>query len=111
MHHDMTPAAYFDYAQRQREKAKASQSLEEDNEVESYFFVSSIPWLHYREMNQPSGRESNPRFSWGKYEADFRGELMLPFTVLVHHALADGIHIARFYACLDEEIARLADGR
>lgn len=28
----------------------------------------------------------------------------MPVSVLCHHALVDGLHIARFYDCLNEEL-------
>ena len=31
--------------------------------------------------------------------------MMMPVSILVHHALADGIHIARFYESLKNKIA------
>ena len=34
--------------------------------------------------------------------------LMLPVTLLAHHALVDGVHIARFYEQLDVVIHSLA---
>ena len=32
---------------------------------------------------------------------------MLPVTLLAHHALVDGLHIARFYQNLDAEMREL----
>ena len=32
---------------------------------------------------------------------------MMPLSVLVHHALADGLHIAQFYEAFDRVTARL----
>ena len=34
---------------------------------------------------------------------------MLPVTLTVHHALADGLHISRFYENLGRELAALAE--
>ena len=56
----------------------------------------------------PFPADSNPRITWGK---SFRqeGRTLLPVTLLVHHALADGIHLARFYEALDRELERLGE--
>ena len=35
---------------------------------------------------------------------------MLPVTLLAHHALVDGLQLAKFYQNLDGEIAELAMG-
>jgi len=81
-------------------------SIDEDEDVAGLYFVTCLPWLHYTQLIQPTagGDESNPRISWGRYEADWRGRLMLPVTLMVHHALCDGIHIARFYEALDARL-------
>ncbi|MBQ4580828.1 MAG: hypothetical protein IJA83_09245 [Clostridia bacterium] len=73
------------------------------------YFISTLPWLHYTQLIQPvnCGEESNPRITWGKYQADASGRMMMPLSVLVHHALADGLHIARFYEAFDRVCARL----
>lgn len=33
----------------------------------------------------------------------------MPLSVLVHHALADGLHIARFYAAFDKQVKRICE--
>lgn len=62
--------------------------------------------MNYRTIDM----KSYPRISWGRYEADHRGRLMLPVTLLAHHALVDGLQLAKFYQNLDGEIAELAMG-
>ena len=107
--HDMDWAEYLACAEQARRRCRESASIEEDADVEGLYFVTSLPWLHYSQLIQPAagGDESNPRISWGKYEADWRGRLMMPVTLLAHHALVDGAHAAQFYQNIDEEIARL----
>lgn len=51
---------------------------------------------------------SNPRISWGKYVTR-DGRTTPPVTLTVHHALADGLHISRFYENLGLELAALAE--
>ena len=83
----------------------ASCERELDDDAESMYFISTLPWLHYTQLIQPvaCGEESNPRFTWGKYQPDDQGRMMMPLSVLVHHALADGIHIAQFYEAFDKQ--------
>lgn len=54
----------------------------------------------------PMPADSNPRITWGKY---FRqGEqVLLPVSVLCHHALVDGAHIAEFYRLLAQELKKI----
>ena len=92
---------------RQREVLERG-TLTEDGDVLSYFFVSSLPWMHYSQLQHPavSPDDSNPRINWGKY-VTANGRTTLPVTLTVHHALADGLHISRFYQKLEEELAAL----
>ena len=94
---------YMAYAAFQRARAKAGASIEEEDDVEGMFFISTVPWLHYRAISQPNfGPDaSNPAITWGKYEPDYRGRLMIPVTLLVHHSLVDGLQIAAFYRELE----------
>lgn len=105
LRHDMPAEDYDAYAETMRERARQNASLEEDADVESMYFISCLPWLHYTSFTQPTGGDSNPRFAWGKYEEDGRGRLLLPYTVLAHHALVDGLHIARFFDQLERIIS------
>lgn len=103
---------YMRYAAVQRERARAGASIEEDEDVDSLLFMTSLPWLHYSAFVQPTAgpEDSNPRISWGKFAPDHRGRLMLPVTLLCHHGLVDGLQMANFYkeleTCLQHIITR-----
>ena len=105
LRHHMPLAAYLAQAESVRTAAREGGSLEEEDEVQSMYFISTLPWLHYTQLIQPvaCGEESNPRFTWGKYQPDDKGRVMMPLSVLVHHALADGIHIAQFYEAFGKQ--------
>lgn len=106
LHHHMPLAEYIERAEAARAAARESGSIEEEAEVQSMYFISTLPWLHYTALIQPvcCGEESNPRITWGKYQTNEQGRVMLPLSVLVHHALADGLHIARFYEAFDRQM-------
>ena len=72
-------------------------------------FISTLPWLNYNALIQPvaGGDESNPRITWGKYKEDAQGRLMMPVTLLAHHALADGLHVSEFFRLLEKELAAM----
>ena len=99
LHHHMLLADYLAKAEAARAAVRESGSIEEEDDVQSMYFISTLPWLHYTQLIQPvaCGEESNPRITWGKYQQNSDGRVMMPLSVLVHHALADGLHIARFY--------------
>ena len=107
---DMPFASFLPMAKTAQEKCKESGTIEEDNTAIAYFFISSLPWLSYAAITQPTPypADSNPRITWGKYYEE-NGKILLPVTLLVHHALADGRHIAEFFHALDREIAAFAD--
>ena len=107
---DMPLADFLPYAAAAQEQAKRKPSLEDGEAAESLFFVSCLPRISYTALVQPIPfpADSNPRITWGK---SFRqeGRTLLPVTLLAHHALADGIHLARFYEALDRELERLGE--
>ena len=107
--HDMGWDEYLACAEAARRRSREGGSIEEDADVEGLYFVTSLPWLHYVQLIQPTagGDESNPRISWGRFEADHRGRLMMPVTLMAHHALVDGLQAARFYENIDAELAAL----
>ena len=92
---------------RQREVLERG-TLTEDGDPLGNFFVSCLPWLDYLQVKHPvvSADDSNPRISWGRY-TERGGRVTLPVSIFVNHALADGLHIAQFYSCLDKELREL----
>ena len=109
LHHHMTMEEYIPYALEARNRCHKEGGIDEDDDSDSMYFISTLPWLHYTAMVQPvaGGEESNPRITWGKFQEDYRGRKQLPVTLLAHHALVDGIHIAMFYRNLEQEIKKI----
>ncbi len=68
-------------------------------------YITCIPWVKYthfvRTFEDPR-TDTIPRLSWGKYEADGEGRLMMPFSVQVHHALMDGYHVGTYMQRVQE---------
>ena len=107
---DLPFQEYIPYAVREQEKARQNPSISEDErEVLDKIFISTLPWLSYTSLIQPvpMPADSHPRITWGKYFVQ-EGRTLLPVSVLCHHALVDGIHIAAFYEKLEEEIRAIA---
>lgn len=106
LRHHMPLEEYLPYAEEARKRSRERASLEEEEDSEGMYFVSTLPWLSYTALIQPvaGGEESNPRITWGKFRKDPFGREQLPVTLLAHHALVDGIHIARFYEKLEGRI-------
>ena len=111
LHHHMPLGEYLQKAEIARNAARKNGTIEEEDAVQSMYFISTLPWLHYTQLIQPvaCGEESNPRITWGKYQADDKGRMMMPLSVLVHHALADGIHIAKFYEAFNQQMKLICE--
>lgn len=109
LHHHLPLAEYLARSEEARQACREKASIEEDEDVESMYFISTLPWLHYSALIQPvaGGDESNPRITWGKYEPDISGRLMMPVTLLAHHALVDGVHLGHFYKQLQAQMEAL----
>ena len=106
LYHDMPWAEYLRSAEAARRRCRENPSIEEEDEVEGLYFITSLPWLHYAQLIQPTagGDESNPRISWGRFDQDWRGRWMMPVTLMAHHALVDGVHVAAFFRNVESEI-------
>jgi chloramphenicol O-acetyltransferase type A len=103
---------FYDNALADVEKAKQTREygLDPANHP-NWFDASYISWLSYDSLNVelPDGYlYFQPIINWGKYREE-DGKLMLPLTVRMNHAIADGYLVAKVYKLLDEEIAKFAD--
>jgi chloramphenicol O-acetyltransferase type A len=66
-------------------------------------FFTSIPWISFTQLNHVISlrrEDSVPRLSWGRYREQ-AGRVVLPYSVQVHHAFVDAIHISRFKTLLE----------
>jgi Chloramphenicol O-acetyltransferase len=67
-------------------------------------YITCIPWIAFTHISHTISLNKNdavPRISWGKYY-QVGNKILLPFSVQVHHALADGIHVGKFVEKLQE---------
>jgi len=100
---------FYDNALADVEKAKQTREygLDAMNHP-NWFDASYISWLSYDSLNieLPDGYlYFAPIINWGKYREE-NGRLMLPLTVRMNHAIADGYLVARVYKLLEEEIEK-----
>lgn len=73
----------------------------------NWFDASFLPWLSYDSMNieLPDGHLFfAPIVNWGKYREE-NGRLMMPVSVRLNHAIADGYLVAKVFVLLEKEIA------
>ena len=79
----------------------------------NWFDASFIPWLSYDSLNieLPDGYLFfAPIVNWGKYREE-NGRLMMPVTVRLNHAIADGYLIAKVFLLLQREIGQFVQER
>lgn len=96
---------FLPYAQQQVAQAVRAPEMDDGEDPDELYFVSSLPWLSFTALSLPvpNPADSNVRITFGKfYEQD--GKILLPLNLTAHHALADGIHLARFYEAFDRRV-------
>lgn len=72
----------------------------------NWFDASYIPWLSYDALNieLPDGYLFfSPIINWGKYREE-NGRLVMPVSVRLNHAIADGYLVANVFRLLQQEI-------
>jgi chloramphenicol O-acetyltransferase type A len=90
---------FFRRTERAMADAKANPSLADEPGRDDYLFISSLPWVRFTSISHPIHMhpvDSVPRMTWGKYQRE-NGRVVMPLSVQVHHGLADGYHVGRFY--------------
>lgn len=89
-----------------RERHKNDRAVLED-QPKNFFDVSCLPWVRYAHFDVhvfDEGKFLAPVVTWGKYESK-DGKLIMPLTMNIHHAVADGFHLSRFF----NEVQELMD--
>ena len=103
--------AFISEAKAALAAAKKNGELPLGEETDELLFITSLPWFSFNSISHAmKGDESDciPRIAWGKYE-EREGKWMMTIAVQVHHALADGAHIAAFLRRLQELLDQKAE--
>jgi len=82
--------------------AKLDVSVVDEPGVDDLIFISSVPWIAFTAVEHAmpgDPGDSFPRITWGKYH-EINGKTVIPLSVAVHHALADGQDIGAFVQTL-----------
>ena len=111
-----TPVYTTYYEDYKKFYEEASKDIEEGKKTREYkldpvnhpnwFDASYISWLSYDSLNieLPDGYlYFAPIVNWGRYRED-NGKLLMPISVRMNHAIADGYLIALVYRMLEKEI-------
>ena len=99
--------AFYENALQEMEKAKNTREYGLDLENHpNWFDASCIPWLSYDSLHieLPDGYLFfAPIVNWGQYRKE-NGRLLMPVTVRLNHAIADGYLVANVFRLLQLEI-------
>ncbi|MBE6071741.1 MAG: chloramphenicol acetyltransferase [Clostridium butyricum] len=98
---------FYNVCAKEIEKAKQTREygLDPKNHP-NYFDASYISWLSYESLNVelPDGYlHFIPIINWGKYKAE-KGRFLMPVSVRLNHAVADGYLNAKVFMLLEKEI-------
>lgn len=106
---------YFDYDEDRAEfLRKGKESLEAHNQNPSLdprlnelnsIHHSVLPWIHFTQFKharRAGNKESIPRVTFGKAKKSLSGNVEIPVSIEVNHALADGYHVGLFFERLEK---------
>lgn len=100
-------AIFYECAKADIDRAKQARAYGLDMAGHpNWFDASYIPWLSYDALNieLPDGHLFfAPIINWGKYREE-NGRLMMPVSVRLNHAIADGYLVANVFRLLQREI-------
>ena len=100
---------FYERALCDLEAAKQSREYALDTENHpNWFDASYISWLSYDALHLelPDGYlHFAPIVNWGRYREE-NGRLMMPVSVRLNHAIADGYLVAKVFRLLEQEIIR-----
>lgn len=106
-------ATFYENARRDIERAKQTREYALDMAHHpNWFDASCIPWLSYDAMNieLPDGYLFfAPIVNWGRHREE-NGRLMMPVTVRLNHAVADGYLVANVFRLLEREMELFCQG-
>ncbi|CAN5622183.1 chloramphenicol acetyltransferase [soil metagenome] len=95
-----------------REASLEVERVKNRNDLEKYpgqdvMLFSVLPWFDFTSISHArdsSWRDSAPRITFGKV-TEAAGRCTMPISIHVHHALADGLHVAQFVEQLEKRLA------
>jgi len=89
-----------------REKYKALKTFDVEADRIDLIYYSAIPWISFtsfKHASRQNNRQTVPRMVFGKIFDDGPARKM-PFSVEVHHALMDGIHVGKFFELFQKKL-------
>ncbi|SHI01781.1 chloramphenicol O-acetyltransferase type A [Sporobacter termitidis DSM 10068] len=90
-----------------REKERTQRGLFGDGRDEArddLVYLTCVPWVAFTHISHTiklDKDDSIPRISWGKFYPD-GCRTLLPLSLQVNHALADGVHVGQYFKALQD---------
>jgi chloramphenicol O-acetyltransferase type A len=93
---------YYEYAIARIEEVK-NRPDQNNAEKNHMFFITSIPWFSFTSFIHPYDKlyGSIPIITIGKY-FEHGDSWLIPIAMQVHHGVVDGLHVGKYYNCLEE---------
>ena len=95
---------FFERVEKGIQECSVNPSLEDEPGQDDVLYVSCLPWIHFTSISHPiklDAGDSIPRISWGSFKED-KEKIGMPLAVQVHHGLADGYHLGKFFNQMQE---------
>jgi chloramphenicol O-acetyltransferase type A len=118
---DTFTMAYFDYDEDFEKFASAAMRAVEDAQADGRFAVrlnddarihfTALPWFSFTSFSHARNwgtEDSVPKIAFGKFTQE-NDRTFLPFSVEVHHALMDGLHVGQYMMRLEEALRKPED--
>lgn len=102
-------ALFYAHAKQVTEEVKQQKGLIPAVSGENVIHFSALPWINFTSVSHARSftfPDSSPKISFGKMMEE-NGKRIMPVSVHVHHALADGYHVGLFY----EKFQELMNGK
>ncbi len=94
-----------------KEKYQSLRAFDLKDIPKNTFDVSCMPWVKYKNFDIhvfDSGTYLPPVITWGKYDNE-NDKITMPLSMNIHHAVADGFHLCRFFNEVQELINNIND--
>jgi chloramphenicol O-acetyltransferase type A len=104
--YDASFAKFMSGAERAVKEALSGDGAFRPNPRDDMIHFTTLPWVAFTSFSHARnwGREDSvPKIAFGKF-IKANGRTLLPFSVEVHHALMDGLHVGRYVARLEEAL-------
>lgn len=94
---------FFSRVEQGIEQTKQTPKMADKPGIDNLIYVSCVPWVNFTAISHPmriDNTDSIPRISWGKF-THTAGQVSMPVSLQLHHALADGYHAGLFFKKLE----------